>query len=164
MLTTNITLAEKYDYLSDKFKKAFTFLRETDLASLPIGRTEIDGDEVYASVHSYTTMTVEECGCNLLRRENLTNTLLAHELFHAVEERHVKEIYTRTERVELWRKPFSNKSTISCLSEIAAMAFAGKLLDLKVSPYMLDVLLVYSYDKNAAWGLYDEIMNIRGAQ
>lgn len=61
MLTTNITLAEKYDYLSDKFKKAFTFLRETDLASLPIGRTEIDGDEVYASVQSYTTMTVEEC-------------------------------------------------------------------------------------------------------
>ena len=47
----------------------------------------------------------EECGCDLLRRENLTNTLLAHELFHAVEERHVKEIYTRTERVELWRKP-----------------------------------------------------------
>ena len=106
----------------------------------------------------------EECGCDLLRRENLTNTLLAHELFHAVEERHVKEIYTRTERVELWRKPFSNKSKISCLSEIAAMAFAGKLLDLKVSPYMLDVLLVYSYDKNAAWGLYDEIMNMTKKQ
>lgn len=102
----------------------------------------------------------EECGCNLLRRENLTSTLLAHELFHAVEEQHVKEIYTRTEKVELWRKPFSNKSTISCLSEIAAMAFAAELLDLEVSPYMLDVLLVYSYDKNAAWGLYDEIMNM----
>ena len=29
----------------------------------------------------------EECGCDLLRRENLTNTLLAHELFHAVEGR-----------------------------------------------------------------------------
>lgn len=48
----------------------------------------------------------EECGCDLLRRENLTNTLLAHELFHAVEEQHVKEIYTRTERVELWRNRF----------------------------------------------------------
>ena len=106
----------------------------------------------------------EECGCDLLRRENLTNTLLAHELFHAVEEQHVKEIYTRTERAELWRKPFSNKSMISCLSEIAAMAFAGKLLDLKVSPYMLDVLLVYSYDKNAAWGLYDEIVNMTKKQ
>ena len=96
--------------------------------------------------------------------DELIARIVAHELFHAVEERHVKEIYTRTERVELWRKPFSNKSTISCLSEIAAMAFAGKLLDLKVSPYMLDVLLVYSYDKNAAWGLYDEIMNMTKKQ
>lgn len=102
----------------------------------------------------------EECRCEMLQKENLKNTLLAHELFHAVEEQHVKEIYTRTEKVELWRKPFSNKSTISCLSEIAAMAFAAELLDLNVSPYMLDVLLVYSYDKNAAWGLYDEIMNM----
>ena len=41
MLTTNITLAEKYDYLSDKFKKAFTFLRETDLASLPLSLIHI---------------------------------------------------------------------------------------------------------------------------
>lgn len=102
----------------------------------------------------------ESCGNSLLERENLTNTLLAHELFHAVEEQHVKEIYTKTEKVELWRKPFSNKSTISCLSEIAAMAFAKELLNLKASPYMLDVLLVYSYDKNAAWGLFDEIMSM----
>ena len=58
MLTTNITLAEKYDYLSDKFKKAFTFLRETDLASLPIGRTEIDGAEVYASVQSLSLIHI----------------------------------------------------------------------------------------------------------
>lgn len=103
----------------------------------------------------------KEYECGLLQREKLTNTLLAHELFHAVEEQHAKEIYTRTEKVELWRKPFSNKSTISCLSEIAAMAFAAELLNLQVSPYMLDVLLVYSYDKNAAWGLYDEIMNMK---
>ena len=61
MLTTNLELAEKYDYLSDKFKKAFAFLRETDLAALPVGRTEIDGDEVFANVQSYTTMTPEEC-------------------------------------------------------------------------------------------------------
>ena len=75
MLTTNITLAEKYDYLSDKFKKAFTFLRETDLASLPIGRTEIDGDEVYASVQSYTTMTVEECAFEYEPVKNLTPSM-----------------------------------------------------------------------------------------
>ena len=61
MLTTNLLLAEQYDYLSDKFKKAFAFLRETDLASLPVGNVPIDGEEVYANVQSYTTMTVEEC-------------------------------------------------------------------------------------------------------
>lgn len=90
-------------------------------------------------------------------RERLMDILLAHELFHAVEEEYSKEIYTRTEKVELWRKPFSNRSGIACLSEIAAMAFAGQLVGLDVSPYMLDVLLVYAYDKNVACGLFDEI-------
>ena len=61
MYTTNIELSEKYSYLSDKFKKVFTFLRETDLAVLPEGRTEIDGDEIFASVQSYTTLPPEEC-------------------------------------------------------------------------------------------------------
>ena len=61
MLTTNIELAENYAYLSDKFNKAFAFLIDTDLVALPVGRTEIDGDEVFANVQSYTTMTPEEC-------------------------------------------------------------------------------------------------------
>lgn len=61
MLTTNLSLAEKYDYLSDKFKKAFTFLWETDLSALPVGNIAIDGEDVYANVQSYTTMAAEEC-------------------------------------------------------------------------------------------------------
>ncbi len=61
MLTTKIQLAEKYDYLSEKFKKAFAFLRETDLAALPLGNIPIDGEEVFANVQSYQTMTPEEC-------------------------------------------------------------------------------------------------------
>lgn len=103
----------------------------------------------------------EKCGCALLEQEKLTDILLAHELFHAVEEQHEKEIYTRTEKIELWRKPFSNRSGIVCLSEIAAMAFAAELLELQVSPYMLDVLLVYSYDQNTAWGLFEEICSLQ---
>nr|WP_317377976.1 hypothetical protein [uncultured Faecalimonas sp.] len=101
-----------------------------------------------------------ESGCPLLAEETLRSVLLAHELFHAVEERHAGEIYTRTEKVELWRRPFSNRSSIVCLSEIAAMAFAAQLTGMEVSPYMLDVLLVYAYDKNAAWGLYDEVCRL----
>lgn len=61
MLTTNLALAEKYDYLSEKFKKAFAFLRESDLASLPPGNVPIEGDEIYANVQSYTTMETSEC-------------------------------------------------------------------------------------------------------
>lgn len=103
----------------------------------------------------------EECGISFFERQSLMDVLLAHELFHAVEEQHSEEIYTHTEKVELWRKPFSNRSRIACLSEIAAMAFAAGLLELECSPYILDVLLVYSYDKNNAWGLYDEILSLR---
>lgn len=88
----------------------------------------------------------KQCGCPLLKKERLLEILLAHELFHAVEEQYAGEIFTRTEKIELWRKPFSNRSVISCLSEIAAMAFARQLSGLSVSPYMLDVLLVYSYE------------------
>jgi len=61
MLTTNILLVEKYDYLSEKFKKAFTFLRDTDLAALPVGNVPIDGNEVYANVQSYSTMDAADC-------------------------------------------------------------------------------------------------------
>ena len=61
MLTTNLSLAEKYDYLSDKFKKAFTFLRETDFAALPTGNIPIEGEDIYANVQSYTTMAAEDC-------------------------------------------------------------------------------------------------------
>lgn len=61
MLTANITLAEKYDYLSDRFRKAFAFLRETDLAALPVGNVPIDGDDIYANVQSYTTMAAADC-------------------------------------------------------------------------------------------------------
>ncbi|MBS4981517.1 MAG: hypothetical protein KHZ72_09285 [Lachnospiraceae bacterium] len=104
------------------------------------------------------------CGCPLLESEKLTSVLLAHELFHAVEERHEKEIYTRTEKVELWRRPFSNRSSIVCLSEIAAMAFAAQMTGIEVSPYMLDVLLVYAYDQNAAWGLYEEVCSLRAEE
>ena len=55
MLTTNLKLAEKYNYLDPKFKKAFEFLRTADLAALPLGNTPIDGDEVFANVQAYTT-------------------------------------------------------------------------------------------------------------
>ena len=86
------------------------------------------------------------------------SVLLAHELFHAVEFARKDCIYTQTEKVELWRKPFSNKSKILALSEIAAMAFARELCELSFSPYALDVLLIVPYNRDAACALYEEIL------
>lgn len=100
-----------------------------------------------------------ELGILRLPRDQLERIILAHELFHAVEEQN-PDIYTRTEKIELWRKPFSNRSSIVCLSEIAAMAFVKRLLNLPFNPYALDVLLVYPYDANAACGLYAEIRDL----
>lgn len=60
MLTTGIALAEQYDYLSEKFDRAFRFLRTTDLEALPLGNLPIDGDRIYANVQAYTTLSDEE--------------------------------------------------------------------------------------------------------
>jgi hypothetical protein len=38
------------------------------------------------------------------------------------------------------------------------MAFAQTLLGLPYSPYMLDILLLYTLDGSAAWDLYRNLM------
>jgi len=61
MLTTSLKLADKYNYLEDKFKKAYQFLREADLMALPLGRTDIDGDNIFVNVQEYISMPANEC-------------------------------------------------------------------------------------------------------
>jgi hypothetical protein len=96
----------------------------------------------------------------LLGHVDLRSLLLAHEIFHAVEYRKADSIYTKTEKVELWKRPFSNKSGLVCLGEIAGMEFAREMLGISYSPYVFDVLLMYGYQEDAATALYEEIMNI----
>ncbi|WRS26232.1 hypothetical protein U6B65_07665 [Oscillospiraceae bacterium MB08-C2-2] len=87
--------------------------------------------------------------------------LLAHELFHVVEEKNKSEIFTRTRKVELWAPwPLHNRSTIRSLSEIAGMAFARELTGLPYSPFVLDVFLIYGYAPAAAFSLYSEITGL----
>lgn len=98
----------------------------------------------------------------LLGDRALEDVLLAHELFHVTEYRKKDAIYTQTEKVELWKKPFSNRSRILCLGEIAGMEFARCLTGITCTPYVLDVLLMYGYDKEAATALYEEIAAFAG--
>ena len=71
MLCANIKQIEKHDYLAERFKKGYDFLKNTDLMSLPVGRVDIDGDDVFASVQEYITLPEAECGAFLKALEAL---------------------------------------------------------------------------------------------
>ena len=55
MFFSNISIAEKYDYLEEKFRAAYKWLAETDIKSPPEGFYPILGKQVVASVQEYTT-------------------------------------------------------------------------------------------------------------
>ena len=60
MLFSNIKLAEKYNYLEEKFSCAYKWLAETDIQSLPVGSYPIMGDTVVANVQEYTTFPASQ--------------------------------------------------------------------------------------------------------
>ena len=92
----------------------------------------------------------------------LDQILIAHELFHYVEEQN-KDIWTKTHKIKLWGiGPIQNYSKISVLSEIAAMGFCKELMKLPYMPYMLDVFFVYGYSSEKASKLYEEMMERAG--
>lgn len=101
----------------------------------------------------------------LTEQLNVSKLLLAHELFHAVEERHRDEIYTRKEKIRLWSLgPLHNDSHLIAISEIAAMGFAWELTGIPYAPWVMDVFLVYGYSPQEASGLYQEIMKYAGKE
>lgn len=60
MIVNNAFEVSKYDYLQEKFKKAYEFLQRKDLKELPAGKYEIDGDDVFAMVQEYETSPEKE--------------------------------------------------------------------------------------------------------
>lgn len=60
MLFANIKIAEKYNYLEEKFTAAYKWLEKTDLSALAVGSYPILGDTVVANIQEYTTIKPEE--------------------------------------------------------------------------------------------------------
>ena len=88
------------------------------------------------------------------------NLLLAHELFHAVEEKKGDALAIRSHDAKVQTGAlFPRFSQVRCISEIASMAFAAKLCAAPYSPYLLDVFLTYGYSPEAASHLYEGIMD-----
>lgn len=120
---------------------------------------------IYMDAVNKASKSLKEPGVKdvLTSHLNVKNLLLAHELFHNVEDKYRKEIYTRTKKIRLWHiGPLHNDSEIFTLGEIAGMAFAQELCGLPYSPFVMDVFLVYGYSPEEASGLYEEIMERSG--
>lgn len=89
----------------------------------------------------------------------VAETLLAHEIFHYIEDCYTDTIFTRQFKIDLWKfKFFKNQSTIRSLSEIAAMSFAKRLTGLGYYPVVFDVLIGYSIDEKIGHRLYGDIL------
>jgi YhcH/YjgK/YiaL family protein len=59
MIFDTLENANRYTGLGHYLSAALKYLQETDLAALPLGRTDIDGDTLYVLVQDYTTKPVE---------------------------------------------------------------------------------------------------------
>ena len=60
MVFDTLQNAAKYSSLHDRFEAAFAFIREATEKQLPVGKYEIDGKALYASVQEYTPKAPEQ--------------------------------------------------------------------------------------------------------
>ena len=68
MILDTLDNLSKYASLSPLFPKAIEFITNSDLASLPLGRNEIQGDEIFANVMEAQPRTKEEVPLEVHRR------------------------------------------------------------------------------------------------
>lgn len=58
MILDSLPNASLYAGLGPRFEKAFAYLRDTDLAAIPLGKYELDGEFLFVAVQEYTTNTM----------------------------------------------------------------------------------------------------------
>lgn len=75
----------------------------------------------------------------------ILNIVMGHELFHFIEGQH-PDAFTQTAQIDLWHVGrYHHRSTVTVVSEIAAMAFSWRLNRLSYSPLVLNILLLQKY-------------------
>ncbi|MCC3356149.1 YhcH/YjgK/YiaL family protein [Bacillus sp. REN16] len=60
MIIDKLSNAHLYEGIRPRLKMALDYLREHDLAELPVGEYEIDGNKVFIQIHEYETKASEE--------------------------------------------------------------------------------------------------------
>lgn len=95
---------------------------------------------------------------------NIKNMLLAHEIFHALQNKH-PELFVNEPHIHLWKLfGYDNNSRLVSLEEVAAMFFAKSYLGMKANPYVYDVIMCMSRAPERAKTLYRTIMQLKEKQ
>ena len=101
---------------------------------------------------------------NLITFENMKKIVLAHELFHFLEESFGEVVSEELEAIETFKIfGFSRKAKISRTSEVAANAFAKKFLKLKYLPNYFDyqyLLTTHQMTESDFEGGYEEFKKL----
>jgi YhcH/YjgK/YiaL family protein len=61
MIVDKIDNSKIYKNISERIDIAFDYLQKTDFSKMEVGKTEINGDEVYFMVQEYTSKKHEDC-------------------------------------------------------------------------------------------------------
>ena len=124
-----------------------------------------DGVAICADIAAATDRLIAEEGLDALAGGVKTqDLLLAHELFHHIEN-HTPDIYVLRKHVLLFKiGRWENRSRLTCLAEVAAMAFAKALTNLPCSPYIFDLLMLYAKNPQRAQKQFNGIQAICAAE
>lgn len=96
----------------------------------------------------------------ILGEVQILEILMAHEIYHYFEYTR-KDLYTNQKLLTLWKLgKYKNVSKLVSLNEIGAMEFTKDLLGLPYSPYIFDVLLLYTMNKRLSYHLYESILQL----
>lgn len=60
MVIDTLDHSSNYENLHPRFKAAFAFLKRPDIASIALGRTELDGTALFALAQEYDTKPIQE--------------------------------------------------------------------------------------------------------
>lgn len=121
---------------------------------------EPDQIEVFTDNACATQTLIQQSGgATYLDDVDICDMLLCHELFHAMQQRK-PELYVNQKQLHWKMGPFRRSAKLLSLEEVAAMAFAQRLLGMRHTPYLYDVLMLLPQATEQAKQLYENLLRI----
>lgn len=123
---------------------------------------EPDLIQVFVDNAEATELLIRDSGGDeFIGEADICEMLLAHELFHVLQARDAS-LYVNQKHIHLWKLgPFKRESRLLSLEEVAAMAFAQEWLQMPVTPYLYDVLMLLPQATIQAKKLYEHLLLLK---